>query len=338
MLKARVHYLDSAKFVLVLLVVIGHVLEQMRWFSPLTEATYRFIYMFHIPALVLLSGMVASASFDARQGRRWLMVLALPYLVFQGIYLYADALWLGKEFSYRITQPFWLLWYLFSLAIWRLMLPILLGCGRPLLVAIGIALVAGCIKDVSYPFSLSRTLVFLPFFVAGHLYGERWVRSGPIILAPVALIGLAVLAWYLRGLLPQWFYASMPYAELKTSNWNGVLIRLGLLLAGMVGAWAVIRLMPVNAGWLSRLGADSLGIYLFHGLAIRFAMSRKWFALAEGMNPWLLVGGSIAVGVAIALCACVASHLLKPLLSYEWLWGNGRKREAVPLGSQVTPR
>ncbi len=326
----RAHHLDSAKFVLVLLVVIGHLLEQVRQMSPVAGAAYRFIYMIHIPALVFISGMVARPSFDARQGKRWLAVLVLPYLVFQGIYLYVDALWMGKPFGYGVAQPYWLLWYLFSLATWRLLLPALLALGRPLLVAIGVALVAGCIKDVGYQFSFSRTLGFLPFFVAGYLYGERITRAGPRLLALVAMVGLGFLAWQLRGLSPHWFYMTMPYSMLDAGPLTGMLTRGGLLMAGMAGAWSIIRLMPAAAGWLSRLGAYSLGIYLLHGLVVRFAISRNWFALANGADAWVLVSGSVVLGVLLGLCASLVAHWLKPLLSYEWLWDIGRKRNAAP--------
>lgn len=336
MTKARAGYLDSAKFVLVQLVVIGHLLEQVRQLSPFAGAAYRFIYMFHVPALVFMSGMVAHASFDARQGKRWLATLVLPYLVFQGIYRYADALWQGHTFAYGVVQPYWLLWYLLSLASWRLLLPATLSLRYPVLFAMAIALGAGCIKDIEYPFSLSRTLVFLPFFVAGHLYGERLVRSGPLLLAPLALVALAVLAWWLRGLSPHWLYASMPYAQMNAGPWAGMLVRLGLLAVGMVGTWSVIRLMPAGAGWLAKLGTYSLGMYLFHGLAIRFAVSRHWFALVSGMDAWRLVFGSVLLGLLLGLCACLASRWLKPLMNYEWLWITDRKRKnAVPVEAQA---
>lgn len=335
MTKGRSDYLDSAKFVLVQLVVIGHLLEQVRQMSPIVGAAYRFIYMFHVPALVLMSGLVAHASFDARQGKRWLATLVLPYLVFQGIYLYVDAIWQGNTFAYGIVQPYWLLWYLFSLASWRLLLPVMLSLRHPVCFAVAIALVAGCIKDVQYPFSLSRTLVFLPFFVAGHLHGERLVRSGPLLLAPLVLVTLGVLAWWFRGLSPHWFYASLPYAQMKAEPWQGMLVRLGLIGVGMVGTWSVIRLMPAGSGWLARLGKYSLGMYLLHGLVIRFAISRHWFALAGGMNVWVVVLGCVLLGLALGLFACLASRWLKPIMNYEWLWTFDRNRKyAVPVEVQ----
>lgn len=336
MTKGRSGYLDSAKFVLVQLVVIGHLLEQVRQLSPFVEAAYRFIYMFHVPALVFMSGMVAHASFDVRQGGRWLSTLVLPYLVFQGVYLYADAIWQGNTFAYGVVQPYWLMWYLFSLALWRLLLPAMLSLRHPELVAVAIALLAGCIKDVEYPFSLSRTLVFLPFFVAGHLHGERLVRSGPLLLAPLLLVVLGVLAWWLRGLSPHWFYGSVPYSQTGAGPLLGMLVRLGLIAVGMVGTWSVIRLMPAGSGWLARLGAYSLGMYLLHGLVIRFAISRHWFARASGMDGWILVLGCVLLGFILGLFACLASRWLRPIMNYEWLWTVDRKRKnAVPVELQA---
>ena len=114
---------DSAKFVLVALVVIGHLIEACRSGYPQLEAAYRFLYLFHVPALAYVSGLFARAEFGVRDGQRWLATLILPLLVFQLIYLGFIAAISDRPFAFRLATPYWLLWYLASLACWRVLLP-----------------------------------------------------------------------------------------------------------------------------------------------------------------------------------------------------------------------
>ena len=79
--KERVAYLDNARYWVMLLVVIGHVLTQ---FTEMDSArgVYVWIYSFHMPFFVLISGYTARNYVgDARQVRRIVSTLVVPYLI-----------------------------------------------------------------------------------------------------------------------------------------------------------------------------------------------------------------------------------------------------------------
>jgi fucose 4-O-acetylase-like acetyltransferase len=311
-LRTRNPQVDNAKFVLIALVVIGHGMGALRGHSPLLKAAYHFIYLFHIPAFVYLSGSLARAQFDTRQGLRWLCTLIIPLLVFQAIYQAWNA-WLQQDaFAYHVTVPYWLLWYLASLACWRVMLPPMLALGRPLLVACAIALLAGYAGDIGYPFSLSRTLVFLPFFVAGHRFGLD--LRGPRIAAVVALFLLAALAWLIRDLDPVWLYGSVAYP----GAWGGFR-RAGLLTASAFGVWAVLRLVPRRTSALTAMGRQSLAVYLLHGLLINAATAWGLWASLQQLPPAWRLGIAITGGIALAGLLTKAAPLFRPLLDFGWL-------------------
>jgi len=178
MIKQRNYKIDNAKFILITLVVFGHLLEKMSAIS-LLNGLYRFIYVFHMPLFVFLSGLVANAVFTPKDGQKWLATLVIPYLVFQAIniFLFKDS------FNYQVTYQSWTLWYLVSLATWRLVLPAIMACKYPLFIAVLIALLAGCLNDIGYAFSLARTCYFLPFFVAGYIFKEQ-ILNPPISTTP----------------------------------------------------------------------------------------------------------------------------------------------------------
>ena len=82
---ARDPWFDNAKMVLVTLVVVGHswtlVAETFA-----THWAYNFLYLWHVPAFVMITGYL-SRSFTFTRGnvRRLLTAVVLPYLVFEAL-------------------------------------------------------------------------------------------------------------------------------------------------------------------------------------------------------------------------------------------------------------
>ena len=190
--------LDHARFVLIALVVIGHLLEQLADSGAVAAALYRWIYLFHMPAFVLVSGAVSKTDLTRHRAFALTTGVLLPYVVFQTLYPAWDA-WLSGsgDWSQGYLTPYWLLWYLPSLACWRLLLPLFARLKVALPLAVAIALAAGLAPWIGYPLSLSRTLVFFPLFLLGHLIGARrlqYLGSAGVRKAAAAtiLLGAAV--------------------------------------------------------------------------------------------------------------------------------------------------
>jgi hypothetical protein len=124
-----------------------------------------------------------------KAGKRWLATLVLPYLVFQAAYLFVDAKVTHGAFIYRVAQPYWVMWYLLSLASWRLLLPAVLAVRWPIAVTGVAALLVGLLPDVGYGFSLSwRTGVRPTMGNCGGIRGSARDRlSFPHLFASVGL-------------------------------------------------------------------------------------------------------------------------------------------------------
>lgn len=301
---------DTAKFILVGLVVVGHLVEASRSGQSTMQAAYRFIYLFHVPALVYVSGIFATTRIDVDQARRWLATLVLPLLVFQILYLLAVAYLQDKPFALRLATPYWLLWYLASLACWRLLLPAVMSLRHPLLVTAALAIAIGYVQDVGYTWSASRTFVFLPFFVAGHCWGLPRPRR---VLPLLTLTGLILVAWFLRDLPTRWFYGSTPYAQPIEGA-----IRAGLLMSGALGVWAILSLVPRRDGSLARLGRHSIAPYLLHGFLVK-AMPALGLAVPFAGAPRLLV--CVLAGGLLTWVLTWVGRLVWPLMDYRWLLG-----------------
>lgn len=323
--RSRDPWLDNARFGLISLVVFGHLLEPLLERHPGLAASYRAIYTFHMPAFAFLSGAVASARMDRRLVKSVLFRLLLPYVVFQGLYGLA-AEWQGwpDDGPHGVTTPYWLLWYLLSLACWRALLPLFARLRGRVWIAVAIALVAGCDQNIGYYLSLSRTLVFLPMFLLGWQQAHRWRRfadaRGARWLALAILLAL-FCAGYISQLDSRWLYGSHDYAALGASSLQGAALRLLLIICSMAGTWAFLTLVPRRRMTMSTLGARSLGAYLLQGFLINLAIGAGVFAVLRQLPrptlaPLLLTS---AATMAAVLSTPQVHRMLAPITAPRWL-------------------
>src|SRR5688572_30277250 len=78
-------FLHNAKLILVMLVVIGHswtLADENYW----TDRIYNWLYLWHLPAFVLVTGYLSrSFTWSRRHLERLVTTVLLPYLVFEGL-------------------------------------------------------------------------------------------------------------------------------------------------------------------------------------------------------------------------------------------------------------
>jgi len=282
-------------------VVLGHLLERANPSGALaTHALTTGIYAFHMPAFVFLAGITSKPRGIARRCLQFLTLLA----VFQVAYFLAQHL-SGSDESFRWVTPDWLLWFLLSMTCWTLLTPLIARFPRAgLALSVAVSLTAGMGDAVGYPFSLSRTLVFLPFFVAGFTHGQkalRWIDRlglrGRAVVAGVALaVFAALLAWSPDH---DWFYGSKGFDVLEVSDLSGVAHRAVLTVCAAVLTAGLLVLMPRTPTVLNRFGQRSLSIYLLHGFVVLLA-APSVLAMAQD-NVYVAVGILAVLAAGIAL-------------------------------------
>lgn len=323
--RGRDPWLDNARFILIALVVFGHLLEPLADAHPWLQTCYRFVYAFHMPAFAFLSGAVAHDTIDTRAMRSVAFRLLWPYLAFQGLYaLAALASFWPDAGPGSVTTPYWLLWYLLSLACWRMLLPLFAQLRGRLLIAIVVAVGAGCLGGIGYYLSLSRTLVFFPLFLMGWLWAPRWRQwSQPLPMRALAVctLGAMFVAAWLVPIDPRWLYGSYGYAALDSALWIGALQRLLLLGIATAGTLAVLTLVPRRHTLISASGARSLGAYVLQGFVIKMAVGAGAFVvLAQLPDAWLIpVLLVLATGTAWILASRWLQRVLAPITTPRWL-------------------
>lgn len=327
---ARSPALDSAKFFLIALVPICHLLEHGQGHSAVAGAAYLWILLFNMPAFAFVSGAVTSER--SCSVLRIATTLVLPYLLFQILYSLFDA-WLfhtGHWLPSLIT-PYWILWYLVSLACWRLATPAFLRLRWPLTIAIVLALAAGCWNDIGYTLSLSRTLVFFPFFLWGRKLGPARVqalvdRRGSVLVAALVLVAAFVAAWQWRTLNPAWLFNAVSYETLRASLGAGAARRAWILLGAAACSVAAVVLSGRAAGWFrgwpAHAGRRCMAPYILHGFVVRGVVVAGGIAwlVARVPAPWLLALWAFAgLLLAVILSTRIVSRIAAPLLDPHWL-------------------
>ncbi|MGJ9426064.1 acyltransferase family protein [Nesterenkonia halotolerans] len=267
----RNYRLDRAKGALVFLVVLGHMLAAVSpWDSDVLRVLQTAIYSFHIPAFVFLAGITAKSDRLPQRVAFFLVLLATAMPLYYG---WMSLIGLNPEFDSLV--PYWLTWFLLAMVWWTLSTPLIERFPRALLaISVLAALFGGLIPTYDYELSLSRTLVFWPFFVIGKLYGSQ-VLSWAGGRTPTQKGGLALAAatpmllFYLYDPNKIWFYGVRNFDWHDVSVPEGAATRLIVGLSAALTTVAFCTFMSNRAGYLCTVGRNSLAVYLLHGFVIR---------------------------------------------------------------------
>lgn len=279
-MKRRNSGICNLKAFLLLCVVMGHALERDIGYDSAAAVLYRLLYLFHMPLFAFLSGLGAR---DGRTCFRQARQAGRQYVWAQGLVLLVSLLIRPDSFSAYLIRPYWHLWYLASLAAWQL----LAGCvylamahtgagtaahikGWLLLPAVAAGLAAGCIPAIGRAFSLSRTLVFFPFFLAGAFWGERmmnWISRAFWLFLP-ALAMVAGGFFYTAKLPVAFLYQAEGYSSFGLDGLSGIGARSVCYITAAACSLPVLILCPKRKCAWTQWGGNTLMPYLLHPVFI----------------------------------------------------------------------
>ena len=311
--QARDPWLDNAKMALVILVVVGHAWTLLPD-SGVTAHLYDFLYAWHVPAFVFVTGYL-SQKFAYTKVRMWQLfrMVVVPYLVFETAIALFRVYVGGEQLDDLFRDPHWPMWYLAALFFWRLLTPIFRPMWGGVVVAVAISMVAGLYAGDTL--DLARVLGLLPFFVLGlKATPERLelLRRKPAqVAAVVVLLAIWIITtWTDVWASTEWLYYRSRYDEMGyADDLNALLTRTLVMVIGALGAAAFLALVPRTHGWFTRMGAATLVVYLFHGFVVKGASYAGYSGWADGQ----LV---IAFGVTTVVAVLVSLFLAwKPVAS-----------------------
>ena len=310
-------FFDNAKVLLIFLVVFGHLIQPFASESLGIHTIYMWIYTFHMPAFIFLSGFFAKGSGNKKYIWNLAKKLLLPYLIFQMVYS-GYYFFIGKSgLEFKIFHPQWALWFLFSLFCWHILLTVFkkipASVGLLLTIAIGVGI--GYFAEIGAEFSLSRTFAFFPFFLAGYWMNEERLSFLKLKSTKVLAVGVmafvAVFMYMFPDLNSDWFLASKSYETLGYPVMGG-LLRVGVYTLAVVMSISVFTFVPSTHNLFTSLGARTLYVYLLHGFFIQYFREADLFYVNDFVD---LIGlGLIAFGIVIFLSSKPIMRLGQPLV------------------------
>lgn len=271
-LVGRDPFFDSLKFFLIMCVVLGHVMEHNVTLNSLdTESTlYIFIYTFHMPLFIFVSGYFSKNIIWAKFKKNVLSLL-LTYYVFQAILsipLMLDGSFLIRDFLFH---PRNVMWYIPALLFWRFAFCFIPKLKIHFFVIIILSIVAALTIGFktttdSLMYLPSRIIVFSPYFILGYYCSHstiekirNWnkiysVISLAIVFVSIYLFTNVQFAISLHGIVS--FDILFPNDKL-----SGCLYRLLTFSVSIFVSLCIINIMTTK---LAKWGNKTMDIYLLH--------------------------------------------------------------------------
>ena len=280
----RNYLIDNSKGLLIFLVVLGHSLEFIRKDYEVARLLYVFIYEFHMPVFVFISGYLSK---NVEKGRRNAVRNFLtPFLLFNIIwnlitlvgplFLRGEFTELPSEQAFSFFTPGWALWYIFAMFLWKILLPDLLKFKNIFILSI----IAGIFVKLSGEFgsymALSRTITFAPFFLAGYYSSEEKLKrfrkftrfnilnKVPSILILIIGVLIALIFVNYSNIADEFFWADRSYSNFNIEIFTGILLYIAVYIIGFAFVYVFINLMPENQTFLSKIGKNTLSVYFLH--------------------------------------------------------------------------
>ncbi len=263
----RDYLMDNLRAILIILVVLGHLLASMKSKNEIINSIYIFIYTFHMPAMVFVSGYFSKNLEKIR--RNAFVTIFIPYLILSIINYIYKLLVIQEEFyPFHVFRPSWGLWYLLALFFWKFFLKDLLKLRHVLLFSFIFAILSGFSGEFNEYMALARVACFLPFFVLGNYCRTRHivrVRKLPKILSCIILVAVAavsVYASYRKLFDTEALYFRSPYPD--ESRIESMLVRIILYVIALCMLFALINLVTAKKTFLSYVGRNTMTVYVLH--------------------------------------------------------------------------
>lgn len=301
--KERNYWLDNTKFLLILLVVIGHFISGFKKYESI-NCLYYFIFLFHMPLFIFITGYFSKNIIKKNKSK--ILNFIVLYVIMQIIEI------IITKGAVTFIKPRYALWYLQSIIIYNLLLPVIDKI-KPIamcVIAIMIGLLIGFDNNVTTIASLSRTFVMLPFFVIGYFTNEEKLNKLKnkkyIILAILFLILISI---FIPTLLNQpikipkeLLWGSTSYDKMGMGN-IGILYRGVWYILTILTSLAILTLVPKSKVKLvSKLGSRTLQVYCLHIVAVLlFKQTQLYKGIDTRLELILLIIGATILTFILSL-------------------------------------
>ncbi len=303
-LSRRWYRADNIRWLLLFNVIVEHMITLTGCFPhPVLELVATWSRLVTMPGFCFLSGYFSKNTDKGYDNA--IVDFLVPYIIFNTLF----TLIFGSDYP-TIFSPTFQYWYLLSMFCWKLTAKTLVKIRGIIPLSIAAALLVGICPDVTNFLSLSRTIVFLPYFLVGLKMSREDVRKIEqlpkwAVGAAVVLV-LAVMGWLnWHGYFDHRFYYNWnSYFYYHLPPWTGMMWRAVGFIASPVLVIGLFVFVPDRSLPVIRDGGTRTMVpYLLHSYFVMWvryllifvpALDRWYillpFALASGVGLMCLLG------------------------------------------------
>lgn len=281
-MKKRIALWDNLKFLLIIFVIIGHYTQQFRVDNETLQRIYVFIYSFHMPAFIFVTGLFSKRAVNEKDIKK-----ILPYLTCffaTTLILFITKALLGWAPVFELFSPSGISWYLMSM-FFMFLITMLIKDYKPQYIFV-LSLIIGvmcgfCKANNPDFFTWMRTLTFYPFFCLGYISDREKIEKATNkisikITAVIFFVAIYLLIYFYpkqANKISRLNTARHTYSELGRFAPYGWELRLLTYAISFAAIFLLISLIPRKKikGFTS-LGERTLGIYMFHYVIVYIAV------------------------------------------------------------------
>jgi fucose 4-O-acetylase-like acetyltransferase len=297
----RDYLFDNIRAFLILLVVIGHMIASQKGKILVAEVLYYFIYLFHMPAFIFITGYFSKNLDKSRENA--VKTFLIPYIVINSLYIGLSKMSLyNPTKNFRFFVPVWGLWFLLAVFIWKLLLKDLVRIRYILPLSFIVGIISGISNEFSSTMSLARVINYLPFFLLGYFCTKEHVekiRKFPKLISIVVLASYGGISYYLAEnniLKAETFHMKRAYSLVKQSIEISVIGKIYIYISATIIIICLINLFSNKSTWYTKVGQNSLTVYILHLVVVSNLEKLK---LPWDRTPYYVI---YSVIVAFILC------------------------------------
>lgn len=322
----RVAVFDNLKAILIFFVVLGHITTQFKPANEVLSAITFFIYTFHMPAFIFVSGIFCKHSVNKKEFPR------AKFITFIVLYLICMSLvFLSKLYfndmnnaQFNIFSCSSVPWYMLAMAIWYTITWIIKDFNPKyvFVTAIIISCFAGYMRGDSDFLCILRVITFYPFFYAGYILDPEKInvftsKKSLRIISAVLMVGLFVFVMLDYKNIP-WIWdvltgrcAYKDYRHCFASAWA---IRLAYYALVPVFVFALTCIAPRRKMFFTNVGSSTLQIYILHMPIVYLMRGFGLFDLIIQSKLYVLYFVILAIVITEFLSLNIFGKIIGPLM------------------------
>lgn len=310
----RIYKFDNIKLLSILLVVVGHVIEPYTGKSDMFKSLFIFIYSFHMPLFIFISGLFQKRFSDTNK----LKINKIAFYVTLGFLLkILNALCRmvrTSRFSMDVFGGGAIDWFLFVLSMFMVTAYLIRKIHPAITLSVAFVLgsISGYFSFIGDELWLSRYFVFLPVYLIGYYMTPELLIKIEKMHVTKIISGLFMLFYFVlcfRALplvykLRPLFTGRNPYSSSALFDGCGFQHRLLCYVISLTLCMAVFSFIPnIKVPILSNMGANTLSVYFWHRpiLYLISATPFSAFVLSTGDPMYKIILLTFALLITLTL-------------------------------------